>query len=103
MSYNKNYLFTHNIDWYACINGTWIYAASRGGLLPEKVDNESMLPKLQGICANIPNIVKTFNMVRANRKVFVYFPFILPVYNLSCFSFSTNSSMRCSSCGMLMD
>lgn len=46
MYYNKNYLFTHNIDWYACINGIWIYAASRGGLLPGVVDNESMLPKL---------------------------------------------------------
>lgn len=57
MSYNKNYLFTHNIDWYACIDGTWIYAASRGGLLPRKIDNGSMLPKLQGICANLPDVV----------------------------------------------
>lgn len=57
MSYNKNYLFTHNIDWYACINGTWIYAASRGGLLPGIADNDSLLPKLQGICSNLPNIV----------------------------------------------
>lgn len=57
MSYNKNYLFTHNIDWYACINGTWIYAASRGGLLPGIADNDSILPKLQGICSNLPNLV----------------------------------------------
>ena len=57
MSYNKNYLFTHNIDWYACINGTWTYAASRGGLLPGIADNDSILPKLQGICSNLPNLV----------------------------------------------
>lgn len=63
MSYNKNYLFTHNIDWYACIDGTWIYAASRGGLLPEIVDNESMLPKFQGICSNLPDIVNKGDIV----------------------------------------
>lgn len=63
MSYNKNYLFTHNIDWYACINGTWIYAASRGGLLPWKVDNEYILPTLQGICANLPDIVNKEDIV----------------------------------------
>ena len=63
MAYNKNYLFTHNIDWYACINGTWIYAASRGGLLPCKVDNKYMLPTLQGICANLPDIVNKEDIV----------------------------------------
>lgn len=63
MPYNKNYLFTHNIDWYACIDGTWIYAASRGGLLPRVVDNESMLPKLQGICANLPDVVNEEDIV----------------------------------------
>lgn len=63
MPYNKNYLFTHNIDWYACIDGTWIYAASRGGLLPGVVNNESMLPKLQGICANLPDVVNEENIV----------------------------------------
>ena len=68
MSYNKNYLFTHNIDWYACINGTWIYAVSRGGLLPSKVDNEYMLPALQGICANLPDIVDKEDIV-INQKL----------------------------------
>jgi hypothetical protein len=63
MYYNKNYLFTHNIDWYACINGIWIYAASRGGLLPGVVDNESMLPKLQGICANLPDVINEEDIV----------------------------------------
>lgn len=68
MSYNKNYLFTHNIDWYACINGKWIYAVSRGGLLPSKVDNEYMLPALQGICANLPDIVDKEDIV-INQKL----------------------------------
>lgn len=63
MSYNKNYLFTHNIDWFACIDGTWIYAASRGGLLPHMVDNELMLPKLQGICSNLPDLVNKEDIV----------------------------------------
>ena len=67
-SSDKNYLFTHNIDWYACINGTWIYAVSRGGLLPSKVDNEYMLPALQGICANLPDIVDKEDIV-INQKL----------------------------------
>lgn len=53
----------HNIDWYACINSTWIYAASRGGQLPSEVDNESILPRLQGICANLPDIVNKEDIV----------------------------------------
>lgn len=57
MPYNKNYLFTRSIDWFGCISGTWIHAASRGGLLPNKIDNDIILPQLQGICSNLPDIV----------------------------------------------
>lgn len=63
MPYNKNYLFTHNIDWYSCVDGRWVYAASRGGLLPKVVDNEAMLPKLQGICSNLPDIVNKGDII----------------------------------------
>lgn len=58
MPYNKNYLFTHSIDWFACINGIWIHAASRGGLLPNRIDNEIILLQLQGICSNLPVILR---------------------------------------------
>lgn len=44
MSYKKRYLFEHNVDWFGCINGRWIYAASRGGRLPERVNDENLLP-----------------------------------------------------------
>ena len=56
MSYRKDYLQSHNVDWFACVNGIWIHSASRGGLLPSKVDNEVVLPRLQGICSNLPDI-----------------------------------------------
>lgn len=80
MSYKKNYLFTHNIDWYACIDGTWIYAASRGGLLPEIVDNESMLPKFQGICSNLPDIVNKGDIVINQELIDVRYQRAVDIY-----------------------
>lgn len=54
MPYLKNYMTAHDIDWYACINGKWIVASSMGGLLPEKINNDSFLPILQTISYNLP-------------------------------------------------
>lgn len=82
MYYNKNYLFTHNIDWYACINGIWIYAASRGGLLPGVVDNESMLPKLQGICANLPDVINEEDIVINQELIRVRYRRAVSFYEL---------------------
>lgn len=62
MRYKRNYLLTHNIDWFVCIGGAWIYAASRGGLLPNFVDNRAELRKLQKICFNLPDVVEKDNI-----------------------------------------
>ena len=56
MAYNKNHLFTHNVDWFARVGDCWVYAASRGGLLPSRVDNDKILPGLQGVCSNLPYV-----------------------------------------------
>lgn len=59
MSYSKSYLVNHNIGWFACIDGIWIYAASRGGMLPNEVDDDIILPQIQSICSNLPNLINS--------------------------------------------
>lgn len=57
MPYRKRYMSSHDIDWYACVNHRWIYASSMGGLLPNKINNDTYLPLLQAICYNLPDLV----------------------------------------------
>lgn len=57
MPYSKSYMSIHDIDWYARINGSWIYASSMGGNLPGRVNNNIFLPLMQVISSNLPLIV----------------------------------------------
>lgn len=57
MAYRKAYMMGHDIDWYGCFNGQWIYAASMGGFLPDRVNDDRSLPIIQMMAYNLPELV----------------------------------------------
>lgn len=80
MAYNKDYMFLHDIDWYACVNNLWIYASSMGGIIPNTVNDENSLREFQRICYNLPDITTPDKIIindplihrRYNRALEVY-------------------------------
>lgn len=60
---------SHDIDWYACVNHKWIYASSMGGLLPNKINNNTYLPLLQAICYNLPDLVDEDKIIVNNDLI----------------------------------
>lgn len=45
--YDKNYMLTHDIDWFCIINGVYVHVASAGGDLPERMRDREELRQLQ--------------------------------------------------------
>lgn len=70
----------HDIDWYGCFNGQWVYASSMGGILPNRVNDERSLPILQMIAYNLPDLLDITDIIinedlieaRYDRAVRVY-------------------------------
>lgn len=48
------YMLSHDIDWFCKVNDKWISCATLGGMLPDFVDNDKMLPYFQTLCYEIP-------------------------------------------------
>ena len=46
-------MLTRDIDWFACIDGKWVHAASVGGILPVAINDCSMLRVMQYVVANM--------------------------------------------------
>lgn len=69
MPYRKRYMSSHDIDWYACVNHKWIYASSMGGLLPNKINNDTFLPLLQTISYNLPDLVEEDKIIVNNDLI----------------------------------
>lgn len=54
MDYDKNYMLTHDIDWFCIINGMYVHLASAGGILPKGFRNKEKLRMQQYNVANAP-------------------------------------------------
>lgn len=53
MNYRKSYLSAYDLDWFMSVGGVWIHGASRGGMIPDVVNDSDSLPHLQAICSGI--------------------------------------------------
>lgn len=56
MKLRKEYITTRDIDWFCRINNIWIHAASASGELPNKVNNNKSLPRIQHLVSQLPDI-----------------------------------------------
>ena len=56
MKYRIPYMLTRDIDWFACIDGKWVHAASVGGILPVAINDCSMLRVMQYVVANMKRV-----------------------------------------------
>jgi hypothetical protein len=65
--FDKNYLETHDIDWFCKIGNTAMHFASNGGELPEKVNDRKLLRKIQHAVA-IRDCVLGENEIVINRS-----------------------------------
>ncbi len=47
MRYSEIYLTNHDIDWFCNVNGIFIHVASAGGRIPDQINDDESLRKIQ--------------------------------------------------------
>lgn len=67
MKYDLNYMFTHDIDWFCIVNGSYVHVASAGGLLPEEMRDRDTLRELQYQVSVAPDLFSD-NEIEYNEK-----------------------------------
>lgn len=68
MRYRKNYLLSHNIDWFCILGKKWVHVSSQGGFLPDFVDDDNFLPQLQALTNIIP-VYSRFEDIDINEQL----------------------------------
>ena len=56
MKYPESYIYNHDIDWFFVANGVYYHVASAGGGLPDQINDDEYLRKIQHQVELLPDI-----------------------------------------------
>lgn len=63
MKLSEDYIQSKDIDWFCCINGIYVHAASAGGELPNIVNDYNKLRGIQEAVSKLPDIYKDEELI----------------------------------------